>query len=124
MDLLPGYSLDVPAASLLMMGLGLFWLMLSASRRPDAFWSTAFKDDTGKVSWMRLAMLVALGVSSWHLIYVTMNVVKDGKDLAELYPFYATFLLVWSGAKVAEKAIDAVLAKFGIIKPAPQIQQP
>lgn len=115
-----GYEIDTPAVTLLVMGAGLIWLMFSASRKPDSFWASAFKDDNGKVSWMRVAMLVALATMTWHLIFVTMNVVKDGKDLEELFPFYVTYSCIWSGAKVAEKAIDAILAKFGVIKP----QQP
>lgn len=107
-----GYTIDVPTALLLVM----FALIVVILWRADlkARWSEAFEDDSRKVSALRLSIFVAIGVSSWHLLYVTMNVVKVSGDLSELYPFYATYLCVWSGAKVAEKALDAILAKFGV----------
>ena len=114
-----GFSIDAPAVSLLVMGVGLIYLMWSVAQKPQSFWAQAFVDDNAKPSWMRVAMIVALLATTWHLIYVTMNVIKDGKDLEQLLPFYGVYLLVWSGAKVAEKAIDAILAKFGVIRPQP-----
>jgi hypothetical protein len=107
-----GWSLDVPTALLFVMLALIVVLLWRADLGPR--WAEAFQDDGGKVSALRLSIFIAIAVSSWHLIYVTMNVIKTGADLNELYPFYATFLGVWSGAKVAEKALDAILAKFGV----------
>lgn len=110
-----GWSLDIPTALLIVMFALIITILWRASLGER--WAEAFQDDSGKVSALRLAIFIAIGVSSWHLLYVTMNVVKKGDDLEQLYPFYATYLAVWSGAKVAEKALDAILAKFGV-KPA------
>src|SRR5882757_1456925 len=112
-----GFVIDAPAASLIVMTLAIAAFAVQASRHPDSFWASAFKDENNKVTFTRLAMLVALAVSTWHLIFVTMNVIKDGKDLADLFPYYLTYLGLWSGVKAAEKALDAIVelirARFG-----------
>lgn len=118
-----GFVIDAPAASLIVMALGIAVFTVQAHRHPDSFWASAFKEESGKVTFTRLAMLVALAVSTWHLIFVTMNVIKDGKDLQELFPFYTVYLALWSGVKAAEKALDAIIAiisaKFGVTRPQP-----
>jgi hypothetical protein len=112
-----GYTIDAPAASLLAMLAITIYVLFAAQRRGDFDWGQALKDDNGKVSALRLAIFAAIAVSSWLLIFVSMNVIKSGQDLEQLYPFYATYLAIWSGAKVAEKALDAILAKFGVTRP-------
>lgn len=113
-----GFVIDAPAASLLAMLAITVYVLFAAQSRGDFDWGEALRDDNKKVSALRLAIFAAIAVSSWLLIFVSMNVIKSGADLAELFPFYMAYLGVWSGAKVAEKALDAILAKFGVIKPA------
>lgn len=114
-----GFTLDLPFLSLVAMLAITVYIIFAAQRRDDFDWGQALRDDNGKVSALRLGIFAAIAVSSWLLIYVTMNVIKKGDDLEQLFPFYAAYLGIWSGAKVAEKAIDAVLAKFGVTRPAP-----
>jgi predicted metal-binding membrane protein len=45
-------------------------------------------------------------------MYVSLNVIKNGDDMQALFPFFATYLAVWSGAKVVEKLLDLLIAKF------------
>lgn len=118
-----GYTIDAPALSLLVGSLITLYVVFAAQRRNNFDWGNALRDDSGKESALRLAIFVSIVVTSWLLIFISMNVIKDGKDLEQLYPFFVTYLAVWSGAKVAEKALDAILAKFGV-KPAPPAAAP
>lgn len=68
------------------------------------------RGDTGKPSAFRLAIFVSLAVQTWVLMYI---VLKGGT----LDPWiYTIYLAVWSGAKVAESAIDAYAASKGVKK--------
>jgi hypothetical protein len=110
-----GYTIDAPAASLLaMFAIGVY-VLFAAQRRADFDWGQALKDDGGKVSALRLAIFVAIAVSSWLIIFVTMNVIKDGKDLAELFPFYMAYLGDLVRHQGRGEGDRRVLAKFGII---------
>lgn len=104
-------ELDVAAVTLVA---GLLWIMLvlRAARIGGFSWAGALKDDAGKESALRFAVLVALVISSWLLMYVSLNVIKNGDDMQALFPFFATYLAVWSGAKVVEKLLDLLLAKY------------
>jgi hypothetical protein len=79
-------------------------------------WQSAGNDESGKASYLRLAIPVCLVVSSWWLIYVTMQVMKTSVNwidaLQALFPFYLAYVVVFSGAKVAEKLADALLTKW------------
>lgn len=110
-----GYEIDIPTALLLVMFALIGFVLWSARLGPR--WGEALSDDGGKVSALRLAVFVALAVSSWQLIYVTITVVHRPDDVAAVYSTLATYVCVWSGAKVAEKALDAILAKFGVGRP-------
>lgn len=114
-----GYNIDAPALSLFFGSLITLYVVFAAQRRNNFDWGNALRDDSGKESALRLAIFVSIVVTSWLLIFISMNVIKDGKDLEQLYPFFVTYLAVWSGAKVAEKALDAILAKFGVKPAAP-----
>lgn len=109
-----GYTVDTPAMSLIVMALAIGWIMVHAARNPDSFWAAAFKDDAGKTSAMRLGTFVAMAVSGWLLIFVTSNVIKDGKDLAELLPFFIAYICIWTLPKTAETLVNIVAAKFGV----------
>ena len=103
---------DVPSMVLAVMGLFGVWVMIRAQRRDDFDWGDALKDETGKLSAMRLAVFVSLAISSWLLIYIAMNAVKSAADLDLLFKFFIAYLAIWSGAKIVERALDIILAKY------------
>ncbi len=106
-------TIDVPAIVLLILlaaGLGVMW---ASQRRPDFDFGNMLKDESGKESAMRFAVFVCLAISSWHLIYLTIHVITEKGSLDTLFNFYALYLAVWSSAKIVEKVIDLLLAKFG-----------
>lgn len=99
--------MNIPAILLSVM-LGATWFMVrTAQKRHDFDFGNMLKDEGGKESATRLAILVALCMSSWALIFDTM---KNGVVNDKLLMIY---LLVWSGTKVAEKIADALVAKWG-----------
>ena len=73
--------------------------------------SEMLRGDTGKPSAFRLAIFVSLAVSTWVVMYI---VLKSGAIDPWIYTIY---LAIWSGAKVAESAIDAYAASKGVQKP-------
>ena len=109
---------DIAAFALV---LGLLWILLVIrSAQAEGFkWSRAMQDDNGKESSLRFGIIVAVVVSSWFLVYVTMNVLKASGDLEALFPYYMAYLAVWSGAKVVEKLLDVLILKFGGKPPPP-----
>lgn len=82
-------------------------------------WAEAFKDN-GVLSISKVAVLVALGISSWIMVYAFMNGMRDHDDAAglvsvlhELFWFFAAYMAIWGmGPKFVEKIGDAVLAKW------------
>jgi hypothetical protein len=64
------------------------------------------RDDAGKPSAFRLAIFVSLAVSTWVIMYI---VLKSNT----LDPWiFLSYLGIWSGAKVAETAINAYAGKI------------
>lgn len=104
-------SLDFPAAILLLLLFACFAIVIRAQRRADFDWGDALRDDTGKVSAMRLGVLVCLVISSWVLVDLTLKYAD--KDPEKLLYFYLIYVAVWSGAKIVEKLLEA---KFGASK--------
>ena len=103
--------LDLPALILICC------LIIGYSLMRERFdWKQAGEDDGGKASFLRLAIPVALVVSSWLLIYVTMKIVGTSSTWVEalnaLFWYYALYIVVFSGAKTADKLADALVAKF------------
>ena len=94
---------------------GLLWVLLVVreARTGGFSWNKAMQDDSGKESALRFGIVVALVISSWFLVYVTMNVVKGSGDLEALFPYYMAYLAVWSGAKAVEKLLDVLILRFG-----------
>ena len=112
-------SLDFPALVLTFMLVGMAVAMASAQRRADFDWGDAFRDEHGKVSWFRAAIVVCLGVSSWVLIYAFMNGMRAAYDAAELvqvlevlFKYFLAYMIVWSGAKIVEKSLEVIIAKW------------
>lgn len=104
--------LDISVILLLLLLALAIYIIRDATRNPDSYWKTVFDDDSGKRSALRIGVLIALSVSSAILIYISANLVKTGADLDALFKFYTVYIAVWSGAKVVEKLIDLLVAKF------------
>lgn len=90
----------------------ILYIVRRAEQAAGFSWAPIFQDDSGKVSALRVAILVSIAVSSAVLLYITVNLVKNQDDLKGLFEFYIAYLAVWSGAKVVEKLIDLLVAKF------------
>jgi hypothetical protein len=86
--------------------------VMREAQKPGNYWGGIFDDDNNKRSALRVAVLICVAVSSAVLMYLTVNTVKGGDDLHNLFPYYIAFLAVWSGAKVVEKLIDLLVARF------------
>ena len=104
-------SIDIPAVFLILCIAAVYSLA-----RGNFDWKAAGCDDTGKASFLRLAIPVSLLVSSWLIIYVTMQIVKTSvtwvQALDALWPFFLAYMATWSGAKVVEKLLDILAAKW------------
>lgn len=113
-------QLDVPTVVLFIFTLVGLRAAEQAQRRDDFDWGDAFRNDVGRVSFSSLAVLVALGVSTWLIIYCFMNGMRNSfsaddlvKVLDALYIYFATFIAIWAlGPRFAERMGDAVLAKW------------
>ena len=96
--------LGATLAVLLLMGL---WVMIKAQQRPDFDWADLLRDANGKGSVARLGALVATIVSSWALVAVVLRTAWTPNEALIVVVGYA---LIWSGTKVADKALDLALA--------------
>lgn len=112
-----GWALDVPTALLLVMFMLLFWIVWRAERQ-GLNWADGFRDDSLKTSFLRLAVLVALMISAWQVMSLTLRV-QPSLDLVERLSEF--FIVVWSGTKIVEKIVDVLAVKFGV-KPPPSPQ--
>jgi hypothetical protein len=94
--------MDVPSVTLLVIGLVGFYILWKVQRDPTNSFDFAdmMRDDAGKPSAARLASFVCLAISTWGLMFMMMN--KGIDDT-----LYLGYIALWSGTKVAEKAIDA-----------------
>lgn len=81
-----------------------------AQKRQDFDWGDAFRDQTNKVSSIRVFAFVCLAISSWIIAVLTMN----GKLT---YDFYLAYLLTWSGSMVLVKVVDTVGQVMGTKTP-------
>ncbi len=94
---------------IMVMGGWVLWRVQSNKANNFDF-SEMLRGDTGKPSAFRLAIFISLAVSTWVIMYI---VLKGGTIDPWIYTIY---LAVWSGAKVAESAIDAYAASKGVQK--------
>lgn len=102
-------DLDFPAIILVvLLALGLF-VLWRTQKTNDAFdFADMLRDDSGKPSSSRMAVFVCLAISTWALMY--MIIVKKG----DLDPWiFISYIAIWSGAKVAEKGLDAYIGNVG-----------
>lgn len=79
------------------------WVLWKVQRDPhNGFcFEDMLRDDEGKPSAFRLAIFVSLAVSTWVLMYIVLKT-----NTLDTWMF-VTYLGIWSGAKVAETAINA-----------------
>lgn len=97
-------NIDFPAVILmLILVLGL-WVVHKTQANPNNNFdfTDMLRDEKGKPSTYRLAIFVCLAVSTWAVMY--MAIATEGKLDTWIFAWYIT---VWSGAKVAEKGIEA-----------------
>lgn len=87
---------------LILMALGI-WVLISAQRSSLFNAVDMLLDENGKASSSRLALFAALSVSSFVLVYATIN--RSVGDTTMFYMFCA-YVLTWAGSKSLEKAID------------------
>lgn len=104
---------DFPAVILLVMTLlGVYVLYQTQKSRSNNFdFADMLRDDAGKPSAFRLGIFVCLAISSWVIMYL---VVQNKTIDLWLIVFY---MLIWSGAKIAEKIVDAYIATKGSTPP-------
>lgn len=97
---------NVLLTSLLLLGA---WVLNKAQKNPSFEISHMLVDERGKPSSSRLAVFVAIGMSSYLLAYVvTNNKISD----EYLFYFYLAFLLTWASSKGLEKFAVAITSRF------------
>lgn len=102
-------SYDIPATVLIALLVAGAFVIFKAQQKDNFDFAQMLTDDSGKPSAMRLAVFVCLAASTWALIKVVMT----SNDPKESFNFYMAYIAVWSGAKIVEKLLDVLLAKFG-----------
>lgn len=96
-------TLDIATAVMLaVMFLGA-WILWKVQRDPnnDFNFEDMLRDDAGKPSSFRLAVFISLAVSTWVMMYIVLKT-----NAIDSWIFVA-YLSIWSGAKVAETALQA-----------------
>lgn len=83
------------------MGISFFSLLMPNHDKQGV--STLLREQSGKLSVSRFAVLVSLAVSS----YVVMNMAIQGK-LSEF--IFTGYIACWSGSKVIEKVFDTYVS--------------
>jgi hypothetical protein len=112
-------NLDMPAMVLLMIFvLGLYVLFRTQKSNATFDFADMLRDELGKPSAFRLAIFVCLAISSWAIMYM---LVKAGGTIDPW--IYVAYITVWSGAKVAEKALDAYSGKPSQYKAASEVNE-
>jgi len=97
---------DFPALILLIITLLGVYVIYKTQQDPHNQFDFAdmLRDDTNKPSALRLAIFVCLAISSWAVMYIIVSTQTIDSWLLIAY------MAVWSGAKVAEKLVEAYSA--------------
>jgi cbb3-type cytochrome oxidase subunit 3 len=113
--------IDLPAVVLGLLMLMGAYIMFQAQKRRDFDFGNMLKDESNKESALRLGVIIGISIGSWSFIYVTIH-----KVLSEVYWFYSfvAYLLILSGAKLAEKLIEAWRVKWNIPSNAKELDPP
>lgn len=101
--------IDFPAIILLVITLmgGFVMYKTQASKTNNFDFADMLRDDSGKPSALRLAIFVCLAISSWAVMYLVIQ--NKAIDIWVI----VLYMLIWSGAKIAEKIVDAYMASKG-----------
>jgi hypothetical protein len=94
------HAFDGPFTVLLILLAGLAGMLWTAQHRGKLDLAQMFKDDSGKESGLRFAILGAWIMSSWTM----MALVVAKSD--QIVMVFSAYLLFWSGAPIASKLID------------------
>jgi hypothetical protein len=94
------HAIDIPALILLaIMAFGLY-VIIQAQKRKDFDFADMLRDKvTGRASEISFGILVCIAVSSWIVVYLTIN-----KQMNQYY--FLAFLVTWSGSAVLAKWIN------------------
>lgn len=90
---------DIPTLVLAVLLIGFCWSVWRVANRSDFDLASIYKDDTGKPSATRFALVGAWVASTWYFMQDMLDGVPDPQ-------IFWGYLVTWSGAKVLEKAID------------------
>ena len=106
-------DLDIAQSILLLLLFMGAWILWKVQQNPDNGFKfeEMLRGDNGKPSAFRLAIFVSLAVSTWVMMFIVLKT-----NTIDTWIF-AIYLAIWSGAKVAESAIDAYAASKGVQKP-------
>jgi len=106
---------DFPTAVLSFMLVGIAYAMSQAQKKPGFDWGDGFRDANNKVSYTHAAVPIALALSSWVLLYVTINGIKStfsGQEMSQvlqsLLYWYIAYMVVWAGTKTVDKLVELV----------------
>lgn len=101
---------DFPSVVLLVILLLGTYVLWQTQRNADNNFDFAdmLRDDRGKPSSAKLAVFVCLGITTWAVMYMLM--ISKGQIDNWIFMSY---LGVWSGAKIVERALDAYMMKQG-----------
>lgn len=79
------------------------WILWKVQKDPDNDFNfeDMLRDDFGKPSAFRLAVFISLAVSTWVIMYIVLKT-----NTLDSWIF-VSYLAIWSGAKVAESAVNA-----------------
>jgi hypothetical protein len=90
---------DLPALMLGVLLVGFLASLVLVQRRPNFDFAEMYKDDAGKVSASRVLSVGAWVASTWYV----MQDMMDGVPTPEVFWGYC---IVWSAAKVLDKAAE------------------
>lgn len=88
------FSLDLMTLVLIVVIIVLIYLLYSAQKKPDKFdlRDLIVEKETGRVSLSRFGQFVALLVSTWGFVALTLH-----DKLTEWY--YASYMMIWAAAE-------------------------
>jgi len=90
---------DVPKAVLVVLLFGFAWSLWKIQQRDDFDLAEMYRDENGKVSVFRFTSIGTWVVATWY-------VMQDMMDAVPTVEMFFAYIAVFSGAKVAEKAIE------------------
>tara|TARA_R110000868_G_scaffold177983_1_gene417330 strand:+ start:208 stop:555 length:348 start_codon:yes stop_codon:yes gene_type:complete len=102
-----GAAFDGPFAVLILLLFGLVVVLALAQRHGKLDLAQMFKDDVGKESGLRFAILGAWIMSSWYLMADLVSQKQGDSMLLGIY------LATWSGSAVFVRALEKWDGKFG-----------